>query len=113
MEVPERTLLIYQTPSGKIPFSSRLEDLDIRTRAVVRARLNRGPLGNFGDCKAIGHGISELRIPHGPGYRVYFEIDGPILVILLCGGDKSTQKKDIEQAKRYCKEYRDAHHKLP
>ena len=63
-------------------------------------------LGNLGDCHGVGDGVQELRIDYGPGYRVYFGQVGSTIVLLLCGGDKSTQAKDIEQAKRYWSEYR-------
>lgn len=65
----------------------------------IAARLDRLAAGNPGDAEPIGEGVSELRIKYGPGYRVYFLQRGPVLVILLCGGDKSTQSKDIRQAK--------------
>jgi len=61
-------------------------------------RLDRVALGNLGDVRAVGGGLSELRIDHGPGYRVYLTQRGPILVILLCGGDKSSQERDIRRA---------------
>jgi putative addiction module killer protein len=81
-------------------FDSWLSSLRDR-RAVTRiaARLDRLAAGNPGDAEPIGEGVSELRISYGPGYRVYFLQRGPVLVILLCGGDKSTQSKDIRQAK--------------
>ncbi len=69
-------------------------------------RLDRLEQGNFGDCKAVGDGVLELRMDFGPGYRVYFAEDGPDVVLLLLGGDKSTQDKDIETAKTYWREYR-------
>ena len=69
-------------------------------------RLDRVSLGNFGDCHGVGDGVQELRIDYGPGYRVYFGQVGSTIVLLLFGGDKSTQAKDIEQAKRYWNEYR-------
>ena len=73
---------------------------DLRAVAKVTDRLRRASDGNFGDVKSAGGGISELRIDYGPGYRVYFTQRGNTLVVLLCGGDKRTQKSDIGEAKR-------------
>jgi putative addiction module killer protein len=83
-------------------FSEWLASLrDRRAAARVQARLDRAALGNFGDVKwSIAQGVSEMRIDYGPGYRVYFTRQGQILVVLLCGGDKSTQQADIAEAKR-------------
>lgn len=72
---------------------------DQQAKARIDVRIRRVSLGNFGDTRPVGQGISELRIDYGPGYRVYFLQRGIILVILLCGGDKSTQSKDIRRAK--------------
>lgn len=71
---------------------------DKRARARIDTRIRRVSLGNFGDVRPVGKGVSELRIDYGPGYRVYFTQRGNIIVILLCGGDKSTQAKDIQHA---------------
>lgn len=76
---------------------SRLRDL--RGRIRVQARIDRLATGNPGDHKSVGSGINELRINEGPGYRVYYTQRGSILVVSLCGGDKSTQQADIERAK--------------
>jgi putative addiction module killer protein len=71
---------------------------DHRARAKIAARIDRLAFGNSGDVKHIGEGISELRIHYGPGYRVYFVRRGETLVVLLCGGDKGSQTKDIKNA---------------
>ena len=82
-------------------FSEWLGSLrDRRAMAKVLDRLKRASNGNFGDCKSVKGGVSEMRIDYGPGYRVYFFQRGKELVILLCGGDKRTQDADIAQAKR-------------
>lgn len=71
---------------------------DKRAKARIDVRIKRVMLGNFGDVEPVGNGVSELRIDYGAGYRVYFIKRGNILVILLCGGEKSTQSKDIQKA---------------
>jgi putative addiction module killer protein len=71
---------------------------DRHARARIQARIDRAELGNFGDCKPVGNGVSEMRIHYGPGYRVYFVKRGEMLVILLAGGDKNSQSKDIATA---------------
>ena len=74
-----------------------LRDTVARTR--IAARLRRLAIGNPGDVRPIGDGLSELRIDHGPGYRVYYVQRGDVLIVLLCGGDKGTQRRDIQTAK--------------
>jgi len=82
-------------------FVQWLDDLgDIQARARVQARIERLAAGNPGDVAPVGEGVSELRIDYGPGYRVYFKKRGQELIILLAGGDKSTQAKDIKAALR-------------
>lgn len=80
---------------------------DTRARAKIIARLRRLSLGNPGDVKPVGEGVSELRIPYGPGYRVYYLARGPIVVVLLCGGDKSSQPRDIELAKAIATQWKE------
>lgn len=81
-------------------FASWLADLrDKQVQAKIWARIRRAQLGNLGDVKPVGEGVSEMRVDFGPGYRLYFVQRGPILVILLCGGDKRTQPRDIQMAK--------------
>ncbi|MBI2877392.1 MAG: type II toxin-antitoxin system RelE/ParE family toxin [Candidatus Tectomicrobia bacterium] len=107
MEAHPRDVQIYLTREGKAPFSDWLESLkDDQARGNIRARINRVRLGNFGDCKSVGEGVSELRIDFGPGYRVYFGQEGTKIVILLCGGDKSSQAGDIRKAQEYWADYR-------
>jgi putative addiction module killer protein len=83
---------------------------DRRAAARVLVRIDRLAAGNSGDVKPVGGGISELRIDHGPGYRVYYLQDGPRLILLLCGGDKSSQDRDIEQAHRIAEKWRNDEH---
>lgn len=78
---------------------------DQRARVLIASRLDRLAYGHAGDVGPVGQGISELRIHHGPGYRVYFQRRGDVIIVLLCGGDKSTQAKDIEAAKRLAGEW--------
>ena len=78
---------------------------DERARSLIASRLDRLAFGNAGDVKPVGHGISELRIDYGPGYRVYFHQRGNTIVLLLCGGDKRTQDLDIGLAKRLAAEW--------
>lgn len=81
-------------------FAAWLKNLrDNTARAKIAARIRRLSFGNPGDVRPIGAGLSELRIHHGPGYRVYFVQRGTVLIILLCGGDKRTQTRDIATAK--------------
>lgn len=80
---------------------------DGRGAARIRVRLDRLANGNPGDARPVGHGISELRIDVGPGYRVYYQHRGDVLIVLLCGGDKSTQAKDIEKAHEIAKDWKD------
>lgn len=92
----------YQLENERIPFTEWLSTLrDVRARAQIEIRLRRVAVGNFGDCKPVGDGVSELRVDVGAGYRVYFGRHGQTLVILLCGGDKASQKMDIQHAKDY------------
>jgi putative addiction module killer protein len=77
---------------------------DDRARAKIAVRVRRLAFGNPGDVKPVGDGVSELRIHHGAGYRVYFVQRGTLLIVILCGGDKDSQEKDIATAKRLAKE---------
>ena len=78
---------------------------DERVRGLIASRLDRLAYGHAGDVEPVGQGISELRIHYGPGYRIYFEKRGNTIIVLLCGGDKSAQAKDIRAARRLAKEW--------
>jgi putative addiction module killer protein len=81
-----------------------LRDLrDDRAVARIASRIRRLEFGNIGDCKALGGGLMEIRIDYGPGYRVYYVKRGAVVVILVCGGDKRTQRRDIERARTLAK----------
>ncbi len=97
----------YETDNGKIPFREWLNALkDVTGRMAVRTRLNRIQYyGNFGDHKSVGDGVNELRIAIGPGYRVYYAMHKKTAVLLLVGGLKGGQERDIEKAKRYWTDY--------
>jgi len=98
----------YATLSGKVPFLEWLNNLkDSTTRLRVRRRLDRLELGNLGDCKPVGEGVSELRLAFGSGYRIYFAEFDDIIIILLCAGDKSSQRKDIKTAQMYWHELKE------
>lgn len=87
------------------PFREWLENLrDRKAAAKIAARLARLELGNFGDAEPVGEGVTELRIHFGPGYRVYVVQRGEVLVVVLCGGDKSSQDRDIKRAKEMARE---------
>lgn len=106
MDVQPRELKIYLTLDGKIPFEQWLNSIkDQKTQAVIDNRLRRVRLGNLGDYKSVGGGVFELRINYGPGYRIYFGQLGKTIILLLCGGDKKTQIKDILKAKEYWQDY--------
>jgi putative addiction module killer protein len=106
LEPIPRELLNYVTSEGRCPFEDWLLGIkDSFARAIVRKRLNRVRVGNLGNTKSLGGGVFELKIDFGPGYRVYFGEDGPRIVVLLIGGDKSSQARDIESAKAYWEDY--------
>lgn len=80
---------------------------DVSARARINIRIRRLSLGNPGDVKPVGEGVSEMRIDYGPGYRVYFVERGQVVALLLCGGDKSSQSRDIDKAKALAKEWKE------
>ena len=99
------TVREYETADGKVPFRDWLATLDRATRARVQARVVRFETGNLGDHKGVGGGVQEARVMFGPGYRIYFGQDGATLVLLLVGGSKGTQAKDIRRAQQYWRDY--------
>jgi putative addiction module killer protein len=103
-----KQLINYETSSNKIPFEEWIKNLkDRKGQAIILARLRRFAVtAHPGDHKAVGRGVYELRIHFGPGYRVYYAEDGMTIVLLLCGGDKSTQGRDISLAQEYWQDHR-------
>jgi putative addiction module killer protein len=100
-------LRYYQTSGGGQPFVEWLQGLrDRQARTRIEARLARVAVGNLGDVEPVSEGVLELRINWGPGYRIYFSRVGRVIVLLLCGGDKKTQQRDIERAKAYFEDYK-------
>ena len=107
MEIVERQIDYYRTESGRVPYREWHNTLrDTKTRAVIDARLARVRAGNFGSCETVGEGVSELKINYGPGYRIYFGQVGRRVVLLLTGGDKSTQNIDVRNARIFWQDYK-------
>ena len=106
-----REIRFYVTQEGKVPFQEWRETLrDKKTRNKIRVYLGRLELGNFRNCKFVGEGVFELKIDFGPGYRVYFGQIGSVIIMLLCGGDKNSQERDIKKAKEHWTEYERRQH---
>jgi len=100
-------LRYYRDAQGRAPLTQWIDALkDIRARAQIRARLARVASGNFGECKPVRDGVQELKIDYGPGYRVYLSRQGPVLVLLLCGSDKTDQSRAIKQAIDYLNDWK-------
>jgi putative addiction module killer protein len=88
-------------------FASWVDDLkDRKTRARILDRIDRLASGNFGDCAPVGSGVFELRLHFGPGYRIYYVRQGETVVVLLCGGDKASQARDIRRAQKMAEEWK-------
>jgi putative addiction module killer protein len=100
----------HLTPQGKNPFREWLKTLDMGVQARIQARVLRFENGNLGDHKNVRGGVWEARLDFGPGYRLYFGKDGAAVILLLAGGDKASQSKDIVAAKHYWKDFREAKH---
>lgn len=101
-----KRVIVYQDNTGKEPFTNWLNSLrDSTTRRRILKRLLRVESGHYGDYQSVGDGVYELRFFFGAGYRVYFGEDADTIVVLLTGGDKSSQRRDIKQAKDYWRRY--------
>jgi putative addiction module killer protein len=101
------TISYYLTEAGDKPFKEWLDNLkDIVARQKIRVRLDRVRLGNLGRNRSVGEGVYELKIDYGPGYRVYYGLENKTMVLLLLGGDKASQKKDIIQARNHWEDYK-------
>ncbi len=104
--VTKKHLEIYVTEDGKKPFVDWLESLkDKSIRYRIKERLDRITLGNLGDIKSVGDGVMEMRLAFGAGYRIYYAEEKGSIILLLCGGDKSSQAKDIKKAKSLWRDY--------
>jgi putative addiction module killer protein len=97
----------YLSSDGANPVARWRRKLDPQVRARIYAVMERFADGNFGDCKSVGEGVQEARIHTGPGYRIYYGLDGATLVILVAAGTKASQDRDIEKAKARWKDYRE------
>jgi putative addiction module killer protein len=103
-----KELRFFRTNNGKEPFSEWLSSLkDTLARAQIKNRLNRLMQGHYGDYKSVGNGLYELRIHHGAGYRIYFAEHGKTVLLLLIGGSKRTQERDIIKAMKYWQEFQE------
>ncbi len=106
-EAIPRNVETYVTQKGEDVFHAWVDGLsDMRAQVLIDKTIAKIRLGNFGDYKSVGEGVQEVRLDYGPGYRVYFAEHGATLVILLCGGTKKRQEKDIAQAKRFWTEWK-------
>lgn len=107
MGVEEKAIVIFRMANGNMPFVEWMISLDDKAQTIVESRLNRIRLGNMGDVKTIGGGVHEFRIDYGPGYRIYFGNAGGKAILLLVGGGKSGQQKDIRKAMEYWREFKE------
>ena len=111
MEVRPREVRNYITPDGHNPFREWLTSLkDKKTRVIIEKRIERLHRGNLGDVRKLNGDLYELRIHYGAGHRVYFGDLGGVIVLLLCGGAKRTQQRDVQKAKSYWEEFKRRNH---
>ena len=109
-EAKQKTIRYYVLPSKISPFKEWFCSLkNSKTKSIVRTRINRVILGNLGDCRSLGEAIYELKIHYRPGIRLYFGVVEDIIIILLLGGTKKSQKQDIEKAKEYWQDFKNNH----
>lgn len=107
MQIQERIIQLHQLPNGQAPFEEWLQGLnDKKTKARILQRLDRIRLGNFGNCRSLGSGIYELKISWRPGFRIYYGLLSSSIILLLCGGDKGSQKKDIDKARQMWEDFK-------
>lgn len=107
MKIEEREVLVYMTGDGRCPYTDWFYGLkDQTTQTLIRERLARVRAGNLGDYKSLGAGLLEFRLHFGPGLRIYAGQDGLRLIVLVCGGDKGSQQRDIGIAAKYWQDYR-------
>ena len=107
--VRSREIQIYRDQNGREPFTDWFESIrDLKILNRIQARLDRLESGNLGDCHSVGNGVFELRFQFGSGYRIYFGKVDNTIVLLRCGGDKSSQTRDIQRAKVYWQAYKEA-----
>lgn len=110
-EIKPRIVDYYTDERGRRPCREWLKTLrDIQARNRIRMKLDRLELGHFGDCRSVGAGVFEFKVDVGPGYRVYFGLARDEVVLLLCGGDKNSQVKDIRRAQEYWMDHRRRSH---
>lgn len=103
----KKEIVFYETESGKKPFHDWFKSLDKKTKERILVRLDRLQAGNPGDFKYLDEDIYELKLRFGSGYRIYYGNYEDIIVLILCGGDKSSQSKDIQKAKTYFKDFKE------
>ncbi len=102
------TVREYLTSEGTSPYREWLDRLDVSVRARIQARVLRFEMGNLGDHKSVGAGVWEARLDFGPGYRLYFGKDGPMVIVLLMGGSKASQIRDVRRAHAWWRAYVEA-----
>ncbi len=104
------TVREYVSKEGRSPFREWLGTIDLGVRARIQARVLRFEMGNLGDPKSVGGGVWEARLLFGAGYRIYFGKDGDAIIVLLAGGDKSSQSQDVPRAQGFWRDYLEEKH---